>query len=157
MAKALKIEAEPRDVGGSSQVRRLRRGGVLPGVVYGEGAEGLKIQVNEHNFNKALKHHEGEHLMMDLDISGGTKKVLLQELQYHPISGKIIHVDFHEISMTKKLRVEIPIRMLGEPAGVTQQGGVLEHLIRAVMIECLPTNIPDHIDVDVTKLNIGDR
>ena len=157
MAKAMKVAAEPREVGGTSQVRRLRRGGVLPGVVYGEGAAGLKIQVNEHNFNKAMKSHESEHLIMDLDIAGqGTKKVLLQEVQHHPVSGKIIHVDFHEISMTKKLRVEIPIKLIGEPVGVTQMGGVMEYLIRAVQIECLPTDIMEHIDVDVTKLSIGD-
>ena len=158
MAKAMKVAAEPREVGGTSQSRRLRRGGTLPGVVYGEGAAGLKIQVNEHNFNKAMKSHESEHLIMDLDIAGqGSKKVLLQEVQHHPVSGKIIHIDFHEISMTKKLRIEIPIKLVGEPVGVSQMGGVMEYLIRSVQIECLPTDIMEHIDVDVTKLNIGDR
>ncbi|MFH0908805.1 MAG: 50S ribosomal protein L25 [bacterium] len=158
MANAMKVAAEPREVGGTSHVRRLRRGGVLPGVVYSEGAEGLKIQVNEHIFNKALKTHHSEHLIMDLDITGqATRKVLLQEVQHHPISGKIIHVDFHEISMTKKLRLEIPIKLVGEPVGVTQQGGVIEYLIRAVQVECLPSDIVEHIDVDVTKLDIGDR
>ncbi len=158
MAKAMKVAAEPREVGGTSQSRRLRRGGTLPGVVYGEGAAGLKIQVNEHIFNKAMKSHESEHLIMDLDVAGqGTKKVLLQEIQHHPVSGKIIHVDFHEISMTKKLRVAIPIKLVGEPVGVTQLGGVMEYLIREVEIECLPTDIMEHVDIDVTKLTVGDR
>ncbi len=151
MANAMKVAAEPREAGGTSQSRRLRRGGVLPGVVYGEGAAGLKIQVNEHIFNKAMRSHEGEHLIMDLDIAGqGSKKVLLQEVQHHPVSGKIIHVDFHEISMTKKLRIEIPIKLVGEPVGVSQLGGVMEYLIRAVQVECLPSDIMEHIDIDVT-------
>ena len=158
MAKAMKVAAEPREVGGTSQSRRLRRGGTLPGVVYGEGAAGLKIQVNEHIFNKAMKNHDSGHAIMDLDIVGqGSKKVLLQEVQHHPVSGKIIHVDFHEISMTKKLRLEIPIKLVGEPVGVSQLGGVMEYLIRAVQVECLPTDIMEHIDIDVTKLTVGDR
>jgi large subunit ribosomal protein L25 len=158
MAKALKVEAQPREVGGSSQSRRLRRAGSLPGIVYGEGKVGMLIQVDAHTFSKALKHHEGEHILMDLDIAGkGTKKVLLQDIQHNHLTGKIIHVDFHEISMTKKLRVEVPLRLVGEPVGVTQMGGVLEYLVRSIEIECLPTDIPEHIDADVSALTIAQR
>jgi large subunit ribosomal protein L25 len=158
MAKALKVEAQPREMGGSSQSRRLRRGGALPGIVYGEGKEGLRIQLDEHTFTKALKNHEGEHLLMDLDVAGqGTKKVLLQEIQHNHLTGKIIHVDFHEIALNKKLRVKVPLRLMGEPVGVTQQGGVLEYLVREIEIECLPTDIPEHLDVDVSGLSISQR
>jgi large subunit ribosomal protein L25 len=151
------VKAEPRTVGGTSGVRRLRRQGILPGVVYGSGKQGLNIQLDEHTFSKALGQRGGEHAIMDLDIEGqGAKKVLLQEVQHHPVTGQIIHVDFHEISMTKKLRVEVPLKLVGEPAGVSQQGGVLEFLLRQVEVECLPTDIPDSIDLDVSKMMIGD-
>ena len=157
MAKAMTVKAEPRAAGGTSVARRLRRSGVLPGVVYGEGKTGVNIQFNSHEFTKSLGHHAGEHQIMDLEIAGqGSKKVLLQEIQHHPITGAIIHVDFHEVSMTKKLRLEVSIRLVGEPHGVTQQGGVLEHLLRQIQVECLPADIPEHIDVDVSALSIGD-
>lgn len=155
MAQAMKVVAESRDKKGTSNVRRIRRSGGLPGIVYGEGGVSM-IQLNEHEFNKALRSHASEHLIMDLEIAGqGTKKVLLQEVQHHALTGKIVHVDFHEISMTKKLRVEIPLRLVGEPHGVTQQGGVLEYLVRSIEIECLPGDILEHVDVDVSALQIG--
>jgi large subunit ribosomal protein L25 len=90
-------------------------------------------------------------------VQGETKKVLLQEVQHHPVTGRILHADFQEISMTEKLRVEIPVRLSGEPAGVTQQGGVLEHILRAIEVECLPGDIVEQFDVDVSALQIGDR
>jgi large subunit ribosomal protein L25 len=157
MAKGMTVKAEPRTIGGTSGVRRLRREGLLPGVVYGSGKPGINIQLNEHAFEKALGHRGSEHAIMDLDIEGqGAKKVLLQEIQHHPVTGQIIHVDFHEISMTKKLRVEVALKLMGEPAGVSQQGGVLEFLLRQVEVECLPTDIPESIELDVSKMMIGD-
>lgn len=157
MAKGMIVKAEPRAAGGTSVARRLRREGVLPGVVYGDGKPGYNIQLNQHAFAKAMGQHTSEHLIMDLEIEGqGAKKVLLQEVQHHPVTGQIIHVDFHEISMTRKLRVEIPLKLVGEPTGVSQQGGVLEYLMRNVEVECLPSDILEHIDIDVTKMMIGD-
>ena len=156
MAKGIEVKAEQRAANGTSGSRRLRRGGVVPGVVYGDGKPGLSIQFDRHTFEKTMGRHLDEHPILDLEVAGvGPKKVLLQDVQYHPITGLVIHVDFHEVSMTKKLRIEMPIRLVGEPHGVTQQGGVLEHLLRVVMIECLPTDILEHVDVDVTGLSIG--
>lgn len=155
MAQAMKVTAEPRTAAGTSNARRMRREGKLPGNVYGLG-KNLLIQLDRHTFAKAMSKHESEHLLMDLEIVGeGVKKVLLQEMQHHPVTGAITHVDFQEISMTKKLRIEIPVRLVGEPLGVTQSGGVLEHLIRSVEVECLPTDIVEHIDVDVSQLAIA--
>ena len=158
MAKGLKIIAENRVQQGSSHARRMRTGGTLPGIVYGAEVKPKMIQLNERDFTRAISGHGGEHMIMDLEIQGdGTKKVLLQEVQHHPLTGKIIHVDFHEISMTKKLRVEVPLKLVGEPVGVTQQGGVLEYLVREIEIECLPTDLLEHIDIDVAQLKIGDK
>lgn len=157
MATAIKVVAEVRTAAGSSAGRRLRRTGKFPGVVYGVGKTPMNIQLDEKIFKKALQGHASEHVMMDLDIPGvETKKVLLQEVQHHPVTGQIVHADFHEISLTEKLRIEIPLRLVGEPVGVSQQGGVLETLLRAIEVECLPTDIVEAFDVDVSALSIGD-
>mgnify|MGYP003586663186 CR=1 FL=1 len=154
--KAVKVVAQPRDVKGSGSAGRLRRKGLIPAVVYGSGKEAHLIQLNAHDFEQMLRGHTGEHMVMDLEVGKDKAlKVLLKEIQHDPVSHKIIHADFNEISMTKKLRVEIPVRLQGEPAGVTQQGGVLEHVLRQVEVECLPTDILEQIVVDVSGLHIG--
>lgn len=113
--------------------------------------------MNEHDFKMALKGHASEHLIMDLDVEGEQgHKVLLKDVQHHPVSGRVLHADFHEVSMTKKLRVEIPITLVGDPVGVTQMGGILEHILRSVEVECLPADILEHVDIDVGNLSIGD-
>ncbi len=155
--KAVKIVAEPRETKGTGPVGRLRRQGVIPAVVYGSGKSAQMIQMNAHDFELALKGHASEHMVMDLEVGQGKAlKVLLKEVQHHPVSGKILHADFNEISMTKKLRVEIPIRLAGEPVGVTQQGGVLEHVLRTIEVECLPTDIIEQVSLDVSGLHIGE-
>jgi len=158
MATSVKISVAPRSVKGSSQSRRLRRDGWFPGVVYGTGKQNQMVQVNEHEFRKSLTGHSSEHVLLDLDIEGKSAiKALLQEVQRNPLTGQITHADFHEISMTEKLRIEIRIELSGTPVGVTQGGGVLEHLLREVEIECLPADLMESIKVDVSALNIGDN
>ena len=105
-----------------------------------------------------LKGHTSEQFILDLDVTGSQPcKALIKEIQRHPVSHRIIHVDLNAISMTRKLRIEVPVRLTGEPVGVAQQGGVLDHMVRAVLVECLPTDIPEIFVLDVTNLNIGDR
>lgn len=155
MAKAMKVTAEPRSATGTGAVRRLRRTGQFPGVVYG-GEKTQNVQLNEHEFARQLGGHSSESMLMDLDIQGvGLKKVLLKDVQHHPISGHILHADFLEVSMTRKLRVELPIQLKGEPVGVSQGGGVLEHILRVLQVECLPGDIVDHVDLDVSALGIA--
>ena len=154
--KAVKLQAKPRTVTGTSAVGRVRRSGWFPAVIYGVG-ENKNIQLNEHDFVQTMRGHTSEHLVMDLEVEGDQpRKVLLKDLQHHPVSGRVIHVDFHEISMTKKLRVEIPVALVGEPLGVSQQGGVLEHLMRNIVVECLPADIVEKVELDVGGLHIGD-
>lgn len=156
MATALKVSAEARTSKGTSQARRLRREGKIPGIVYGVGKTPQNVQVDARSFTRSLHAQSSEHVMMDLEIgTGDLRKVLLQDVQHHPISGDIIHADFHEISLTEKLRVKVPVRLVGEPTGVSQQGGVLEHLVREIEIECLPLDIPEHLDLDVSNLAVG--
>lgn len=154
--KAVKVVAQPREVKGAG-ARRLRRAGVVPAVVYGSGKEARMIQLSAHDFDQALKGHMSEHMVMDLEVGGDKPlKVLLKEVQHHPVSHKIIHADFNEISMTKKLRVEIPVQLVGDPVGVIQQGGILEAITRSIEVECLPTDIVEFFSLDVSVLNIGD-
>jgi len=158
MAQSILISASPRTKTGSSEGRRLRRSGNFPGVVYGAGRPVVMVEVNEHEFRKSLHGHSSEHVLLDLEIKGGeTKKVILQEVQHNSLTGVITHADFHEVSMTEKLRVEIRIELTGIPTGVTQGGGVLEHLLREVEIECLPGDLMEKIELDVSNLNIGDN
>jgi len=157
MAQAVKISVAPRAAKGSSESRRLRRSGWFPGIVYGAGKDVQMVQVNEHEFRRSLHGHSSEHVLLDLDIQGQEmKKVLLQEVQHNSLTGKITHADFHEVSMTEKLRVEVGIHLVGLPVGVSQGGGVLEHLLREVEIECLPGDLMEVIEIDVSGLNIGD-
>lgn len=156
MAVAFKVKAEPRSGLGTSTVRRLRRTGNIPAVVYGVGKAPQNLQVNTRDFTRGLQKQESEHVIMDLEIGGASAlKCLLQDVQHHAVTGEVIHADFHEISLTEKLRVKVPVRLVGEPIGVTQQGGVVDHLVREIEIECLPLDIPDHINLDITSLGVG--
>ena len=155
--KTLKIKAQPRAQSGTAAAGRLRQQGLLPAIVYGAGKPGRLVQLNAHSFQQALRGHAGEHMLMDLEVEGsGTTKVLIKEIQHHPVTGHIIHADFNEVSMTEKLRVEVPVRLVGEPVGVTQQGGILEHLLRQVAVECLPSDLVESLSLDVSGLSIGD-
>lgn len=158
MKDKVKLSAKARQSKGSAAVGRLRKQGMVPAVVYGSGNEAHMIELNGHDFEQALRGHRSEHMLMDLEVEGekGARKVLLKEVQHHPVTGRIIHADFNEVSMTRKLHVEIPIRLVGEPSGVSQQGGVLEHILRSVEVECLPTDIMEDVALDVSALNIGD-
>lgn len=157
MKEAITIQAEPRNRTGTSSMGRLRRAGQLPAIVYTEGKPGETLQVNAHQFKEMLHHHRGsEHMLIDLTIGAAKpRKVLLKEIQYHPVTGAALHVDFQAISMTQKLRVDIPVRLTGEPIGVTQQGGILDHLLRQVEIECLPADLLEEIVLDVSGLALG--
>ena len=155
MAKEIKLSAVKRATSGTSAAKALRKKGWMPAVVYGEKGS-RSIQIEARNFDVMLRHHTGENLIVDLDIEGeGTVKALMREVQHEAVMGGVLHVDFIEISLTKKMRVSIPLMLKGEPVGVSQQGGILEHVIRALDVECLPLDLVDQFDVDVTALGLG--
>lgn len=156
MKEQIIVQAEPRGKSGSSAVRRLRREGWIPAVVYGEGKAAVTVQVREHDFQKKLGRHSGENLILDLAIrDAGTLKVLLKDVQHNPLTSRMSHVDFYEVNMTRKVRVDIPITLRGDPVGVTQNGGILDHLLRVVEVECLPGDLIEEIVVDVAALDVG--
>jgi large subunit ribosomal protein L25 len=155
MAKEIKLSANKRETSGSSAARTLRRAGWMPAVIYGEkGSRAIKI--NRHAFEMMLTHHTSENLIVDLDVEGeGVIKALLREIQHEAVMGGVLHADFLEISMTRKMRLSIPIQLKGEPTGVTQQSGILEHLLRSLDVECLPVDLVEAIPVDVSAMALG--
>lgn len=154
MSKEIKLSASKRETSGSTAAKALRKTGSIPAVVYGEkGAR--SIQLNTREFGLVLKNHTSENLIVDLNIDGSVIKALLREIQHEAVMGGVIHADFLEISMTKKMRVTIPIELKGEPVGVSQQSGILEHLLRHIEVECLPGDLVEAFDVDVTGMGLG--
>lgn len=158
MNQETKLSAQARQETGSGAMNRLRKQGLVPGVIYGPEKEPIHVQFSEHDFSQFLRHHTSENVMLDVEVENAdTHKVLIREVQHHPLTGRPIHADFYELSMTRTVNVDIPIELVGEPAGVTQQGGVLEQLLRTVEVECLPGDIVEQFELDVSALEIGDR
>lgn len=157
MAEESKLIATTRELTGSASMRRLRRAGVLPGVVYDEKGKARSIQLDGHGFGMMLRRHASENMIVDLVVDDGkAKKVLLKEIQHDSVSGNILHADFMEISMTKKMRTRIHISLKGDSVGVEMEGGILEHLLRDVEVECLPVDLIEEIEVDISALKVGD-
>lgn len=158
MSAAITIEIQPRNETGSAHARRLRQEGQVPAVLYkhGEPAEG--VQLNRHRFEQMLRQHSSESLLVDLvSGKGDTRKALVKEVQRHPLGKQVVHVDFLEVSMTEKIRVEIPVELTGVPAGVSQGGGILESLIHSIQVECLPGDLVEKFSVDVSAMEVGHR
>lgn len=155
--KETSLIAQPRLAKGSAAAGRLRRTGLIPAVVYGEGRPGRDIQLNEHDFMMLLRGHRSENLIVDLSVTGADKpyKVMLKAIQHHPVTGRVIHVDFYEISMSRKIQIEVPIKLTGIATGVANEGGILEHVLRTVTVQCLPGDLVEEIELNVTDLHIG--
>jgi large subunit ribosomal protein L25 len=159
MATALEqntLEAQPREAGTKNQARRVRREGKIPGVVYGAGKDALSVSVDPRHVLRILRSDTGHNTIFDLALHGGERtKAMIVDWQYEPIKGHLLHIDLKRIAMDKALRVNVPIILQGVPLGVRTEGGILEQMLREVEIECLPADIPGHLDVDVSELTFG--
>lgn len=147
-----------REAVGSRPIRRLRSAGQVPGVVYGRDMKPVSVLVTHRDLIKLLHSSTGEHSLVTLKLDGGgswEKPVLVQDIQHDPVDGRPVHVDFHAILLTERLKVKVPLVLKGEPMGVKQEGGILEQFLREIEVECLPTEIPAHVEFDVTALSIG--
>ncbi len=168
------LEAEVREKTGKEAVKKLRECGLIPAVVYKAGEKTVNLKVSHQALLKALHTEAGENAIINLKLSDDkkspakksssthksstdkkTKTVIIKEIQYHPVKGNILHIDFNQISLTEKLTVDVPVEVKGESQGV-KEGGVLEHILWELKVECLPTKIPERIETDVTDLKIGD-
>ena len=154
------LEAELREGKGRANSKDLRESGYLPAVVYFHGKDALSVKVPRGALLKLVHQHRLESVIINLKIKDDKKTkgrpCLVKEIQYHPVSEDIIHVDFNEISLTEAIKVNVPVVTNGEAIGVKQEGGSLEHLLWEIEVECLPTNIPKDIQVDITALKMGD-
>lgn len=160
MAKQVKLNASTRATAGTGASKALRAQGLIPANIYAAGETNLNLQVVGRELEKLLSHAVGENILVDLEIEDNGSKsnrlALIQEVQHEPISGKVVHVDFHAVKMDEKLHANVPLEPVGEPNGVRNFGGLLEQSLRALAIECLPKDLPEIIRVDVSALNIGD-
>jgi large subunit ribosomal protein L25 len=137
--------------------RRVRVAGKIPAVVYGAGQDPVAVAVDPKVITKILHSESGHNTIFDLQIEGGSgTKAMIVDWQYEPIKGKLLHIDLKRIAMDKTMRVSVPIQLVGTPVGVKTQGGILEHVLREVEVECLPGDIPSHLDVDVSALGLHD-
>lgn len=162
MAKQVKLSAQPRTLVGRNSVKQLRARGGVPSNIYGHESAPVNIEINRQEIKKLLAHAAGENILVELEITNEgdstgsiTRLGLIQEVQHHPVSAEILHVDFLEVSMNKLLHTEVPIETFGEADGVKNYGGLLEQLIRSLTIECLPKDLPESIRVDISSLGIG--
>jgi large subunit ribosomal protein L25 len=145
------IQATKRQVSGK-QVKILRTAGKLPAVLYGHKVENQQLEIDEKEFTKVFK-QAGESTLVNLVVDGKPQSVLIQEVQYHYLTSQPIHVDFYAVDMTEKLKVHVPIRFLGEAPAVKSLGGILSKNLSEVEVECLPSNIPQAFEIDLSVLN----
>jgi large subunit ribosomal protein L25 len=158
MAKQVKLKAEPRSDVGRSAVSKLRARGFVPAVIYGGKDKPQPLQVSARDINAMMSQASGENVLVELEIAGESpsRTALVQEVQHSPVRGDIRHVDFHAISMDQMIQAEVPLGAVGTAIGVKTFGGLLEQSLRVLAIECLPSDLPDRITVDVSQMNIGD-
>jgi len=159
MAQKVQLKAKSRAEIGKGAVKRMRDQGSVPGVIYGAHMKPINVMVAIKELERALHSATSENVLVDLQVEEGGKTnnrlTLIQEVQHHPFKDSILHIDFHEVLATEKLRTSVPVRPVGEPAGVKTGGGVLEFVMRELHVECLPQDLPDLIEVNVEKMEIG--
>lgn len=149
------ISAERREDSGKGIARSLRRNGMVPAVLYRAGDSQL-IKLSKKELSRLINAVSGEQVMVDLQFADGEKRLaLLKDFQVDPIKGELLHTDFFEVSLTEKIRVTIHVIAIGEPIGVKRDGGIIQHTLRDIEIECLPDKIPGKTEIDISRLEIG--
>jgi large subunit ribosomal protein L25 len=151
------LEAVKREGRRKNEANRLRASGKMPAIFYGPGkggkaVEAIAVTVDPKSVLRILHSDSGANTLINLKVDGRETRVMLREYQLDPITHQLLHADFYELAMDKAITVTVPIQLNGESKGVKQQGGLLDFVTREIEVECLPTDIPEHIDVDVTEL-----
>lgn len=155
--ETLEIQVDTREPGSKQKARRLRREGKIPGVLYGPKTAPVALALNTKDFLSRVAGLEGSHLVrMKSDAPSLAEKVaLVKEMQFHPVTGDVVHADFYEVDLTATIQVNVPLHFVGKAVGVVR-GGILQPVVREVEVECLPLDIPEYFNVDVSALDIGD-
>ncbi|MCR4337821.1 MAG: 50S ribosomal protein L25 [Candidatus Omnitrophica bacterium] len=156
----IKLTVQVREEVGTRKIKSIRRGDLVPAVIYGGKQETTLVKFERKTYERIRRGHHGE-MLVHLDVMKGDKKlkdlsVIVEEEQHDPVTEKVVHVDFRWISLTEKIQVKVPVSAKGDAIGVKQEGGNLDHLLWELEVECLPTQIPEEISVDVSALKIGD-
>ena len=156
--KSVPLKAYPRTQSRRGGVKKLRAAGRVPAIIYGRQAKPQNLEVNAKEFGDLIHHSASENLLVDLSVENDARAkrlALVQEIQHHPLDGKVLHVDFHEVAENEKVIVQVPLETVGEAAGVKNSGGVLEHVLFKLKVRCLPKDLPEQIVVDVSHLELG--
>lgn len=154
--QSFNVKATVRKECGTRAARRLRRSGMIPAVMYGASKETISLTVNPKDLTTILQSETGHNSIFTVEIEGrGKQTVMIKDWCFEPVKSVLLHADLFRVALDKPLQVTVPIRTVGEAEGVKLQGGILEIVLREIDIECLPADIPDHIDVDVTQLVFG--
>ena len=152
------LSVQRRDAIGKGPVRRLRRGGLVPAILYGGGTAPLALAVAPAEVHRALHARAGGGVLVNLRVAGEAepRPAVVRELQFHPVRETLLHVDLQAVRLDEEITVEVPIHVVGEAAGVKEQSGILALLLRQVQVACLPSLIPERVDIDVSPLRIHD-
>jgi large subunit ribosomal protein L25 len=156
--KSVALKAYPRSQVQRAEVTKLRAAGRVPATIYGRQAAPQNLEVVSEEIANLLNHSASENLLVDLSVDNDARSkrlALVQDVQHHPLSGKVIHVDFHEVAENELVTIFVPVETAGEPAGVKNGGGTLEHILHKLKVRCLPKDLPEQITLDVTALEIG--
>ncbi|HEV7508871.1 MAG TPA: 50S ribosomal protein L25 [Thermoanaerobaculia bacterium] len=155
MSETMNIEVQPREETGKNANRRSRARGKIPAVVYGGGKESVSIEVDRKTLVDTMKGHGGENPIFLLKLGDKERHAMIRNMQIDPMSRQVIHIDFQRVLMDQKVKVAVPVELVGTSVGVKVDGGLLDFVTREVHVECLPGDIPKHLEADVTNLHIG--
>jgi large subunit ribosomal protein L25 len=153
------VDVVRREAASKNVARRMRRAGSIPAILYGAGKEPVSLTVDPRRLLEILRSDSGVNTIFQLNLAGTDQRrhVMIHEYQVDPIEGKLMHADFLRIQMDEEIEVEVPVKLMGEAAGVKLDGGILELVTRAVRVTCLPANIPESLQIDITAMKIGDN
>jgi large subunit ribosomal protein L25 len=155
--ETLEIQVDAREAGSKRKARRLRRDGKIPGILYGPKTQSVALEIDRKDFSSRVADLEGSHLVRLKSNSSALadRVALVKEVQYHPITGDVVHTDLYEVDLTARIQVRVPLHFVGKAEGVVR-GGILQPVVREIEVECLPLDIPEFFNVEVSGLDIGD-
>lgn len=155
--ETLEIQVDAREAGSKQKARRLRRGGKIPGILYGPKTQPVALEIDRKDFSSRVADLEGSHLVRLKSNSSALadRVALVKEVQFHPITGDVVHTDLYEVDLTARIQVRAPLHFVGKAEGVVR-GGILQPVVREIEVECLPLDIPEFFNVEVSGLDIGD-
>jgi large subunit ribosomal protein L25 len=155
MSETMTIEVQPRQETGKNANRRARYAGKIPAVVYGGGKESVAIEVDRKTLVDTMKGHGGENPIFLLKLGDKERHAMIRHLQLDPVSRQVVHIDFQRVQMNQKVRVTVPVELVGTAYGVKTEGGLLDFVTREIHLECLPADIPKRVECDVTAVHVG--